>query len=268
VSTDWLPLVARIAPHYTSTHVQGTPLSVTSQGGDFPLTRHSVVLAAKSDDPAVRSRAIEVIAAAYWKPVYKYVRMKWSVEAEDAADFTQDFFTRLLEKEFLDSYDSGKGRLSTFLRTCADRLFLNQIRNSNRLKRGAGNPHLSLDFNEAEQELATISRSESPEERFDKEWVASLFGVCVERLRARCESDGKMIHFELFERYDLEDADPRPSYAQLATELGLAVTDVTNHLAFARREFRRCVLDQLREMTATEDEFRREAQALLGVEPK
>ena len=74
-----------------------------------------------------------------------------------------------------------------------------------------------------------------------------------------------MIHFELFERYDLQDDDCPSSYAQLAQELGLAATDVINYLAFARREFRRCVLEQLREMTASDEEFRREAQALLGV---
>jgi hypothetical protein len=48
----------------------------------------------------------------------------------------------------------------------------------------------------------------------------------------------------------------------------LAVTDVTNYLAFARREFRRCVLEQLREMTGSEEEFRREAHFLLGAAPK
>jgi hypothetical protein len=74
-----------------------------------------------------------------------------------------------------------------------------------------------------------------------------------------------LIPFELFERYDLEDADPKPSYAQLATEFGQGTTDGTNYLAYARREFRRCVLDQLRKMTTSEEEFRREAQALLGV---
>ena len=58
------------------------------------------------------------------------------------------------------------------------------------------------------------------------------------------------------------------SYAQLATEFGLTSTDVTNYLALARREFRRCVLGQLREMTATDDEFRREARSLLGLELK
>ena len=247
------------------TACNATRLSQTLHGGSFPTTRHSLILAAQSNDPATRSWAIEAIAAAYWRPVYKYVRMKWNIAPEDAADFTQEFFTGLLEKEFLDSYESSKGRLRTFLRTVADRLFMNQARDSRRLKRAAGSAHLSLDFMEAEQELATELRSGSPEDSFDKEWVRSIFVLGLARLQVSCESGGKLIHFELFERYDLEDADPKPSYAQLATEFGLATTDVTNYLAFARREFRRCVLDQLREMTTCEEEFRREALALLGV---
>jgi RNA polymerase sigma factor (sigma-70 family) len=230
------------------------------------MTRYSVVLAAQSDNPAARSRAIDAIAALYWKPVYKYVRVKWNIDSEDAADFTQDFFTRLLEREFLDSYDSHKGRLRTFLRNCADRLFMNQTRESKRLKRGGGSVHCSLDFEEAERELAIAPRSESPEERFEKEWVRNLFSQGVCRLRASCESRGKMIHFDLFQRYDLDDGDSKPSYAEMATEYGLSVTDVTNYLAFARREFRRCILDELRETTATDEEFRCEARGLLGVE--
>jgi DNA-directed RNA polymerase specialized sigma24 family protein len=191
--------------------------------------------------------------------------MKWNIAPENAADFTQESFTRLLEKEFLDSYESSKGRLRTFLRTCADRLFLNQARDSKRLKRGAGSANLSPDFTDLEQELATDLRSGSPEDSFDREWVRSIFVLGLARLQASCESGDKLIHFELFERYDLDEADPKPSYAQLASEFGLAATDVTNYLAFARREFRRCVLDQLREMTTSEEEFRREAHALLGV---
>jgi len=225
-------------------------------------------VAAQSADPAIRSRAIEAIAAAYWRPVYKYVRMKWNIPAEDAADFTQEFFTRLLEKEFLDSYDSAKGRLRTFLRTCADRLFMKQTRDATRLKRGAGQTHFTLDFEDAERELAAVAASESPEDRFDKEWVRSLFALGLQRLEVSCEASGKRIHFQLFDRYDLEDPDSAPSYAQLAAEFGLAATDVTNYLAFARREFRRCVLDQLREMTASDEEFRREAQSLLGIEAR
>ena len=235
------------------------------QGDAFPLTRHSVVVAAQSRDPQERAYALDAITAAYWRPVYKYVRMRRQLEREDAEDFTQDFFSRLLEKDFLASYDPAKGKLRTFLRTCIDRLFQNQTRDANRQKRGGSETHVALDFEEAEHELAASSQSESPEDYFEKEWTRNLFALAVERLRAHCQSAGKPTQFTLFERYDLGDEDARPSYAALAAEFSLAVTDVTNYLAFARREFRRCVLEQLHEMTGSEEEFRREAQSLLGV---
>ena len=56
------------------------------------------------------------------------------------------------------------------------------------------------------------------------------------------------------------------TYEQVARQFGLKPSDVTNYLAFARREFRRIVLDQLREMTGSEEEFRREAHTLLGID--
>lgn len=240
----------------------------TSQQGDaFPLTRYSVVVAAQSHDPQDRERALDAITSSYWRPVYKYVRLRWRLEREDAEDFTQDFFSRLLEKDFLTSYDPAKGKLRTFLRTCIDRLFMNQMRDAHRQKRGNAALHVSLDFEEAEHELAA-AQMESPDDYFEKEWVRTLFTLAVEKLRAQCQSAGKNKQFTLFERYDLGDTEERPSYAALAQEFNLGLTDVTNYLAFARREFRRCVLDQLRDMTGSDEEYQREARALLGVEAK
>jgi len=48
------------------------------------------VRAAQCVDPVARSRALESITAVYWKPVYKYVRLKWNVSADDAADVGVD----------------------------------------------------------------------------------------------------------------------------------------------------------------------------------
>jgi len=56
----------------------------------------------------------------------------------------------------------------------------------------------------------------------------------------------------------------RPTYAELALRLGLSATDVTNELAAARREFRRIVLEALREQCATDEEFEAESRALMG----
>jgi RNA polymerase sigma factor (sigma-70 family) len=245
-------------------------LAPNPQGDAFPLTRHSVVAAAQGRDPEERVRALDAITSSYWRPVYKYVRLRWRVEREDAEDFTQDFFSRLLEKDFLASYDPAKGKLRTFLRTCIDRLFMNQVRDARRQKRGEAAIHVSLDFEEAEHELAASYQTASPEDYFEKEWIRTLFALAVERLRAQCQQAGKTTQFALFERYDLGDADDaaRPSYVALAQEFHIAATDVTNYLAFARREFRRAVLAQLRDMTGSDEEFQREARSLLGVDPK
>ena len=91
----------------------------------------------------------------------------------------------------------------------------------------------------------------------------------MDRLRTHCDAEGHGRAFTLFLRYDIEgpDAGERPTYAILARETGLRVTDVTNELAWARRAFREIVLRQLRDVCASDDEFRAEARDLLGVDP-
>jgi RNA polymerase sigma factor (sigma-70 family) len=242
--------------------------------GDFPATRWSAIVAARSGDPAERARALDALLAAYWRPIYKYVRVRWGKSCDDAQDLTQDFFARLVEKNLLDGYDPARARLRTFLRACVDHVAANQARDRQRQKRGGGAQHLSLDFESAEGELKSLDPAVPPEmdEFLEREWARSVFSTGVERLRAELAAQNKSLYFEIFERYDLLDALPdgaekRPTYPQLAAQLGLAATDVTNYLAFARREFRRIVLDFLRETTASDEEFRREARALLGADP-
>src|SRR5271154_2185210 len=176
--------------------------------GKFPPTRWSAVLAARGDDPAERKRALEAIIAAYWKPIYKYIRMRWGKNNEDAQDLTQQFFLRVIEKNDLADFDPQKARLRTFLRVCTDHFVANEARAANRQKRGGGAQHLSLDFAAAETEIARAkpllgpgTTPESMEEFFDREFLRSLFGVAVESLRQICQSEGKKTHFRLFEIY-------------------------------------------------------------------
>jgi RNA polymerase sigma factor (sigma-70 family) len=241
------------------------------QGDRFPLTRRSVVIAARDTDPTVRRQAWEILVASYWKPVYKVLRVRWRLEREDAEDLTQEFFASALVKGTFERYDPAKARFRTYLRTCLDGFAANERKAARRLKRGGGQEPLSLDFEGAEEELRRHGAGEGldVEEYFHREWVRSLFGLAVEDLRQWGETSGKRVHFRLFESHDLEgpDAPERPSYAALAAEHGLPVTQVTNHLAAARREFRRLVLERLRELTASDDEFRSEARLVLGIDP-
>jgi len=239
-------------------------------GSKFPATRWSVIEAIRGRDPAEQTRALDTLFAAYWKPVYKYVRLRWNRPAEDAQDLTQGFFAELLERDLLARYDPAKSKLRTYLRVCADSFVMNQDKAASRQKRGGNARHVALDFQEAEEELAgtaidpaSIPSPDSLEEFFEKEWVRSLFALAVEDLRKLCAERERDRTFRLFEDYDLS-GDPDISYEKLAAAYSIPITDVTNALSWARREFRRFALERLREICGTDEEFHREARAVFG----
>jgi RNA polymerase sigma factor (sigma-70 family) len=235
----------------------------------FPSTRWSVIEAARTGDATERSRALETLAAVYWKPVYTYLRTKWQRSPEDSADLTQTFFVELLERDLIGKFDEEKGRLRTYLRTCIDGFVSNDARAESRLKRGGGTRILRIEDEENREELERriLIGTATPEEVFEREWARSLFSVALERLQKSLRESRKETHLQLFERCDLgAGGGEAPSYADLAERFGIAKTDVTNWLAFARREFRRHVLDVLRELTGNEREFRQELRALTGKE--
>jgi RNA polymerase sigma factor (sigma-70 family) len=237
----------------------------------FPLTRWSAILATRSDNAAERQRSFEVLIAAYWKPVYKYLRLKWNKSNEDAKDLTQGFFAQALEKGYFQNYDPAKARFRTFLRTCLDGYVANENKAAQRQKRGGGAQFVPLDFEGAEGELRhlEIVDDENVEEYFEKEWLRSLFSLALDTLRRECEARNRRVHFQLFERYDLDETGSQQlTYDQLAAEFNLSASNVTNYLAVVRREFRRILLEKLRELTATDEEFHHEARMVLGVDLK
>jgi RNA polymerase sigma factor (sigma-70 family) len=242
----------------------------------FPATEHGVLADVASPDPERRRGAQDALVRAYWKPAYKYVRLRWNASNEDAKDLVQSFFARALEKGFFDGYDPQRARFRTFLRTCLDGFLANERRAAGRLKRGGGYAAVDLDAAVAEAELAvqpTLGGAEV-DDWFRRELLRSVLALAVEDLRARCEAAGQRVRFTVFERYDLADAEPaadqppvQPTYAELAGELGIPETQVTNHLSAARRLLRQAALERLRELCANEEEFRVEARELLGSAP-
>lgn len=243
---------------------------MTVPGESFPLTRISVLVAARSDNTEERSRALDLLFAAYWKPIYKYLRLKYSQAPQDAQDLTQGFFAELLQRDLLSRFDPAKSRLRTYLRLCADSFALNEIKAASRKKRGGEFTHVALDFSAAEDELrtqtidpASIPSPESLDDFFEKEWIRSLFSSAVAELQKLCESRGKQKVFAMFETYDL-DGEENVSYADLATRHGIPATDVNNQIAWARREFRRIAMEQLRALCGSDEEFARESKTLFG----
>lgn len=234
----------------------------------FPATRRSVVAAARSGDPEERARGLEALADAYGKPVYTYLRLRWRKSDEDARDLTQDLFARLVEKSWRDSFDPKKARLRTYLRLLVDGLASNDAKARGRKKRGGDVQRVSFDFDavRAEVDARTAREAASPEEIFEREWARTVFTRAVSRLKEGATDEKGAQRFAIFARYDLTDESERPTYAELAAELDISPMDVTNDLAAARRDLRRHVLDVLRELAVSDEEYRLEARSLLGVD--
>jgi DNA-directed RNA polymerase specialized sigma24 family protein len=237
----------------------------------FPETHRSVVLAVRSADAAERARALETVVAAYWRPVYRHVRGRFRVPEPEAEDLAQGFFAAALEKGWLARYDPARGRFRSYLLACLQAFVANQQRDGRRLKRGGGLRHVPLETEDEAGETRELPLADKGdiEAEFQREWARGLFALAVRALRERCAGTSREVAFALFERYDLEgqDAPEPPRYADLAAEFALPVTQVTNHLHWARRELRKTVLETLRAITASEEEYRAEARALFGSEP-
>ena len=245
-----------------------TPAGGPSAG--FPVTHLSLVRRVRSADADTRARAEDALAAVYWTPIYAHVRLAHRVELEDAEDLTQGFFIEALRRDLFGRYEPERARFRTYVRTCVDAYVLNTWKADRRLKRGGGARILPLDVAEVEGRLTSEAQGGAdPDAVFHREWVRSVLLTALLRLRSDYERDGRAAHLAVFERYDIVaggDAG-RPTYGEVATQLGITTSQVTNWLASTRRDFRAIVLDTLRDLSGNDEEFRAEARALLGVDP-
>jgi len=227
----------------------------------FPPTRVSVVKSLNAGDDTDRRAAADVLVRAYWGPVVALLEFRWNMERADAEDLVQDFFSEGLQKEWFARYDPARGRFRTFLRTCVDRFAANADKARRRQKRGGGVPDEPL-------EVADLAGAHAPDEfdaRVRDEWVRSILSLAFGNFRAAAV--GKETQLAVFEAYDIDDSpdSARPTYRQLAARFAIPESQVTNYLAWARREYRRHVLEALRSLAGNDAEFREDARELLGV---
>src|SRR5829696_2679326 len=138
----------------------------------FPPTRLSVVERTRSADGETRRMALAAIIEAYWKPAYKYLRLKWSLNPEEAADLTQEFFASTLEKSVIERFEPARARFRTYLRLCLDGFASNARKAEGRLKRGGGMTLVPLDFETAEGEVRSYEPAVNADvdELFYREW--------------------------------------------------------------------------------------------------
>ncbi len=162
----------------------------------FGPTHWSVVLQAGTPESTHADAARARLCQAYWYPIYFYVR-RLGHSQEEAQDLTQEFFARMLQKNYFQTADPLKGKFRSFLLLMLKRFMANEWDRANRQKRGGGQEVLSLDAQDTENRyLAEPADTLSPDKAFERRWAVTLMAQVFQRLQQECAAAGKG---ELFE---------------------------------------------------------------------
>jgi RNA polymerase sigma factor (sigma-70 family) len=235
----------------------------TTAPRQFLTTHWSVVLAARRDSSPGAPAALETLCRTYWYPLYAYVRRSGH-SPEDAKDFTQEFFARLLEKNWLHSVAPEHGRFRSFLLVAMKRFLAKEWRREHAQKRGAGGTILPLEPVDAETRYG-VEPAVGADVLFERRWALTLLQRALDRVEGEFETAGKRAEFDVMKDWLTADRGEIP-YEEAAQKLG--TTEGAARVAIHRLRkqfravFREVIAETVSEPAEVEDEMRHLAAAL------
>ena len=229
----------------------------------FATTHWSVVLAAQAVHTPHAAEALEKLCRTYWYPLYAYVRRE-GASAADAQDLTQEFFARLLEKNYLGQVAREKGRFRSFLLSALRHFLADQRALARALKRGGGAGCLSLDAHSAEARyrLEPVDRMDA-EKIYERRWAMTLLEQALTRLRDENVAAGKTELFERLRSFVAGEGDV--SGGEAAAQLGLTGSAMKSALHRLRLRYRELVREEIAHTVADPAEIDTELRYLIAV---
>jgi RNA polymerase sigma-70 factor (ECF subfamily) len=199
---------------------------------EFPATRWTLIASSRAGTDARRAALAELLEI-YWKPLYFYARRK-GMDIEAAKDAVQGFFARLLERDFLERLDPGRGRFRSYLRAAFDNYSANLHESASARKRGGDVLVVPLDFEVAERDLGAAP--DAAEAAYDREWALGVMERALARLRKEFEAGARRGSFDVALRF-FRPGEP-PSYAEAAAACGMGGVQFKAFLHRTRARFR------------------------------
>ena len=238
-------------------------MSASFGNAGFNTTRWSlVVAAAKTPSPQARA-ALEELCGSYWYAVYAFIRRRGK-QADDAQDLTQEFFARLLEKDYLEAVDKERGRFRTFLLTAVSHFLSHERERALAQKRGGGQTVLSLDFERGEERYQHEPADHWTAERiFDRRWALTLLDQAVFTLKQEFAESEKAPLFEELKVFLTGDSGA-PTYEVAAAKLQMSPGAVKVAVHRLRQKYRETLRQHIAQTVAAEEDIDNELQVLLS----
>jgi len=227
----------------------------------FATTHWSVIQTAGQGTSAQADAALERLCHTYWWPLYAYVRRRGH-QPHDAQDLTQEFFARLLAKDFLRAVDRSKGKFRSFLLAAMEHFLANEWRKAQAQKRGGGAAVISLDDTSTENRYQQLPSPElSPERVFEQQWYMTLLDQAVSRLREEFVSSGKG---ELFSEIKIFLTRREGGYAELAVKLQTTEAALKMAVSLMRQRYGELLREEVADTVSSPSEVEAELRALVA----
>ena len=186
----------------------------------FDTTNWTVVLKAASGDTTGCREALATLCETYWYPVYALVRHSGE-NAADAEDLTQAYFTRFLEKRYLEDIERGRGRFRSFLLVSVRNFMNNERARQRAQKRGGGIRTLPIETEDGERRYAREPvDSMTPEVLFERAWVQAILDRALARLETERDGDLNGDRYAQLRPFLTGDG-PEATYAEIAATWGV-----------------------------------------------
>jgi RNA polymerase sigma-70 factor (ECF subfamily) len=210
----------------------------------FRTTHWSLIVAAQDRESTEARAALAELCETYWYPLYAFIRRQGH-SMENARELTQEFFARLLEKDYLGTVDREKGKFRSFLLACCKHFLANEHDRAKALKRGGGVAIRSLDGGTAESRYREEpAHGVTPEKLFERRWALVLLQNVFARLRQEHARAGKLKLFEQLKPFLAGDG-PALRYAQAADALHLSSGAIKVAVHRLRRRYRELVHEEI-----------------------
>jgi len=240
-----------------------TPASTPAAKNYFVTTHWTVVLSARDKNSTESQHALEKLCRNYWYPLYAFVRRQGH-GPHDAEDLTQEFFARLLEKDFLKLVAREKGRFRTFLLAALKHFLANEWDRARAQKRGGGQIHLPLDTADAETRYQVESAHELPADKiYEQRWALTLLEQVLQRLRKEYATSGKENLFEQLKSTLSGERNSLP-YAEIAARLKTSEGAVKVSVHRLRQRYRELLRDEIAQTVSTPEEVEDELRNLFA----
>jgi RNA polymerase sigma factor (sigma-70 family) len=227
----------------------------------FPTTQWSAVVSAGCGHGSESGRALARLCEDYWFPLYAFVRRS-GYSAADAEDLTQEFFTRLLEKQYLAVADPQRGKFRCFLLASLKHFLANEWNRAHARKRGGAPGVIPIDFLAAEDRYCVQPADTlTPERLFERRWALALLEQVLARLREEMAREGKSALFDRLKGLLAGQPGTRP-YGEIAGELGTTEGAIKVAVHRLRRRYRELLMAEIAQTVAGPEDLEEELRQL------